>query len=279
MVFSIEEFSVFDGPGIRTTVFLMGCPLRCEWCHSPEGQVFKNFILRSPNGCKQCGNCIKYAVKDGGRFIFTQKSIDNCPENLLRYCAKEYTPEELYKVLEKNFDILSMSGGGITFSGGEPTASGDFLLNCLSLLENKVHRAVQTCGHCSNNMFIRALANCDYMLFDIKIVDRDLHRKYTGVYNDNIIENFKTLAKSGKDFVIRTPLIPGVTDTEENITNVAKLLISNGVDYIELLPYNKLAGAKYALCQKEFSPSFNTILDSEPRINIFKSFGIKTKIV
>ncbi len=288
LVFSIEEFSVFDGPGIRTTVFTMGCPLRCEWCHSPEGQGFENFILRSPNGCLSCGNCMKYAVKvpcgkektgDLNGFRFTIDSINNCPESLLRYCADLYTPLELCKKLEKNFNILSRSGGGITFSGGEPTANPDFLLECLKLLNGRINRAVQTCGACSSDIFKKVLENCDYILFDMKLVDPHLHKKYTGVSNENIIRNFKALAKSGKEFVIRTPLIPGVTDTEENITATAKLLSENNIFYIELLPYNKLTGAKYSLSGKTYSPSFDTTRQVNFRTKIFESYKIKTKIL
>ena len=190
-VFSIEEFSVFDGPGIRTTVFLMGCPLRCQWCHSPEGQRFENFILRSPNGCTHCGNCQHYAKHNSDGIVYTEQSINNCPNNLLRYCAVEYTPQDLYNKLEKNFDILRNSGGGITFSGGEPTANPQFLLDTLRLLEGNINRAVQTSGACSSDVFSEVLKNCDFVLFDIKLVDEELHKKYTGASNRNILENFK----------------------------------------------------------------------------------------
>ena len=144
LVFSIEEFSVFDGPGMRTSVFLMGCPLRCEWCHNPEGQSFDNFIVRSPNGCVGCGECARRSTEINGRLAFSEDAIKSCPNNLLRYCAREYTAEELCAQLGKNIAILNSAGGGVTFSGGEPTASPEFLLECLSRLEGRTHRAVQT---------------------------------------------------------------------------------------------------------------------------------------
>ena len=275
LVFSIEEFSVFDGPGIRTSVFLMGCPLRCEWCHNPEGQEFENFILRSPNGCVECGNCLKRAMKDGKKIVFTEQSIKNCPNALLRYCANEYTPEELCAKLEKNVSILNASGGGVTFSGGEPTASPSFLLECLVMLKNKTHRAVQTSGYCSPKVFDKVLKECEYMLFDIKLVDDVLSKRYTGVSNAVILQNFRTLVLSGKDFVIRTPLIPGVTDTEDNMEAVAHLLAQNGVRYIELLPYNKMAGSKYRLAGKSFEPSFDESVPVVIRDEIFARYGIK----
>ena len=277
LIFSIEEFSVFDGPGIRTSVFLMGCPLRCEWCHNPEGQSFKNSILRSPNGCVGCGNCVKFALDNGGRPVFTEASMKNCPNALLRYCAKEYTASELCRKLEKNIPILNSSGGGVTFSGGEPTSSSDFLLECLSLLKGKTNRAVQTCGYCSAATFEKVLVNCDYMLFDIKLVDDAMHKKYTGVSNELIIENFKILAHSNKDFVIRTPLIPTVTDTEENIEAIAALLEENGIKYIELLPYNKMAGSKYQLAGKTYEPSFDPSRSVAIRTEIFAKHSIKAR--
>ncbi len=277
LVFSIEEFSVFDGPGIRTSVFLMGCPLRCEWCHNPEGQSFSNFILRSPNGCLSCGSCTRHAELIDGRTVFTEDSIRNCPNNLLRYCGEEYTPVSLCEKLSKNFSILDASGGGVTFSGGEPTASPDFLLECLTLLEGRVHRAVQTSGFCQPETFERVLESCEYILFDIKLVDDALHRRYTGVSNESIIKNFKTLTESGREFVIRTPLIPTVTDTEQNIRDIAELLSSHGVKYIELLPYNKMAGAKYPLAGREYSPSFDTSAEVNIRTEIFAEYGIKAR--
>ncbi len=279
LVFSIEEFSVFDGPGRRTTVFLMGCPLRCAWCHSPEGQGFENFILRAPNGCANCGACRRHAVMEEGRLIYTKESIDNCPNNLLRYCAVRYTPEELCAKLEKNAPILSANGGGVTFSGGEPTASPSFLVECLRLLEGKLHRAIQTCGACSPDLFSEILENCDFVLFDIKLVDEKRHQQYTGVSNRNILENFKRLVSFGKEFIIRTPLIPGVTDTEENIEEIARLLSAHGVRYIELLPYNKLTGAKYALVNREYAPEFDGSRPVEFRTELFARYGIKTKIL
>lgn len=275
LVFSVEEFSVFDGPGIRTSVFLMGCPLHCEWCHNPEGQSFKNFILRSPNGCTKCGNCLKFAINDGGKTVFTENSIKNCPNALLRHCAEEYTAEELCAKLEKNIFMLNAAGGGVTFSGGEPTSSPDFLLECLSLLEGKTNRAVQTCGYCSPSVFAKVLDNCDYMLFDIKLVDEALHKRYTGVSNSAILQNFRTLVSSERKFVIRMPLIPTVTDTEENIEAVACLLEQNGINYIELLPYNKMAGSKYRLAGKVYKPSFDESIPVTIRTELFAKHGIK----
>lgn len=274
-VFSIEEFSVFDGPGMRTSIFLKGCPLRCEWCHNPEGQSFTNEIIRSDNGCVGCGECLRRADTVDGKTVLTESSIAGCPMNLLRYCAKEYSSRELCEVLEKNYAILNSSGGGITFSGGEPLANPSFLLECLDLTKGRVHRAVQTCGYASPEIFDRVLAACDYMLFDIKLAEEELHRYYTGVSNRPILRNFEMLARSGKEFVVRVPLIPGVTDTEDNLTKIARILESNGVRRVELLPYNKLAGAKYPLVGKEYCPSFDGGNEPQMRTEIFQEHYIE----
>ena len=279
LVFSIEEFSLFDGPGIRTSVFLMGCPLRCEWCHNPEGQSFSNLILRSPSGCIGCGECVKRSTERGGIREYSEDSIKNCPNNLLRYCGVEYNASELCERLSKNLAILNSSGGGVTFSGGEPASSPEFLVECLALLEGRTNRAVQTSGYCSSEVFERVLESSDYMLFDIKLVCDALHKRYTGVSNELILKNFRTLASSGKDFVIRTPLIPAVTDTEENIRSIAELLSCNGVGYIELLPYNKMAGAKYKLAGREYSPSFDGGIPINQRKEIFDEYGIEAKTI
>ncbi|MBP3369974.1 MAG: glycyl-radical enzyme activating protein [Clostridia bacterium] len=276
--FSIEEFSVYDGPGIRTTVFLKGCPLRCSWCHNPEGQSHAIEIARSPNGCLACGTCERFAEKLDGGLHFTKKSIENCPRNLLRLCGEDIEPEALCERLLKNAPILK-NGGGITFSGGEPLAQSEFVFECLSLLRGKLHTALQTCGYCDAETFTRALGLCDYVLYDLKIIDDSTHVRYTGVSNQKILQNFRTLAQSGVDFVVRLPLIPTVTDTEDNIRSIAQILNENGVNYIEVLPYNKIAGGKYSMVMREFSPGFDESIASDPRTEIFNGLGITQKIL
>ncbi len=258
LIFSVEEFSVYDGPGIRTTVFLKGCPLRCRWCHNPEGQRFENEIIKSA-GCTGCGAC-----RDG---------IDACPNRLLRLCAEEYTPDTLIAKLEPNLDILTQSGGGVTFSGGEPLSHAPFLAECLRRLRGRVHTAVQTSGYGDPAAFAEILSLCDYMLFDIKLIHR--HKEFTGVDNDGILDNFRTLVKSGKDFVVRTPLIPGVTDTEENLRDIARLLKELGVKRIELLPYNRAAGGKYAAVGRTYEPGFEEDRLVQPHLEIFESYQIE----
>lgn len=276
-VFSIEEFSVYDGPGIRTTVFLKGCPLRCSWCHNPEGQNPFPQIVRSPNGCIGCNACVEAATLCDGKVTFTEESIKKCPRNLLRICGDEMSADALCHKLLKNEKILN-NGGGVTFSGGEPFMQKEFLFECLKKLDGKLHTAIQTCGYCEEKDFETALDLADYFLFDLKIADENLHKKYTGVSNKKILDNFSRLAKSGKDFVPRIPLIPGVTDTEENITRISQILNDNKVSYAELMKYNKMAGGKYKMLQMEYSPDFDQNKEVNTREDIFQSFGIKIKV-
>ncbi len=276
-VFSIEEFSIYDGPGIRTTVFLKGCPLRCSWCHNPEGQTALPEVVKSPNGCLHCGECMKYAVSDGGQLRFTRDSIRICPNNLLRMAGEHMTAEALTERLLKNRRLLQR--GGVTFSGGEPLMQSAFLLECLSLLKGKLHTAVQTSGYCEPALFQKVLSAADYFLFDLKLMDEAAHRHYTGVSNRTILENFKQLTESGKDLVPRIPLIPGVTDTEENIEGIASLLSQNGIFYAELMSYNKMAGGKYAMVGRRFTPDFDDSVPYNARREIFEKHRIQTKIL
>ena len=277
MIFSIEEFSVYDGPGIRTTVFLKGCPLRCTWCHNPEGQSACSEIVKSPNGCIGCGRCEANAVCENGVLRYTEASMAGCPRNLLRRMGEEMTPDALCQKLLRNREMLV--GGGVTFSGGEPLYQGEFVLQSLERLKGKLHTALQTSGFCARELFDRALALSDYFLYDLKLIDDTAHKRYTGVTNAPILENFRVLCRSGKPFTVRVPLIPGVTDTKENISAIATLLQENGVDRVELLPYNKMAGGKYKLVGREYTPCFDEQKEPEPHLEIFAARSIKCTVL
>ncbi len=267
-IFAVDELSVFDGPGLRMSVFLKGCPLRCVWCHSPEGRSYEKQMLRAPAGCIGCGNCLI----DGA---LRPESVTRCPRGLVRECGEDITAEALCQ------RILRLRGmmDGVTFSGGEPLMQGDFLLACLQGLEGKMHRAVQTCGYAPADTFAATLARTDYLLMDLKLMDPTLHRYYTGVDNAPILKNYQQLAASGLPFITRLPLIPTVTDTVENITAMAAFLRENGVDRVELLPYNSLAGAKYKAAGLVWQPPFDETIPSNPRKELWENYGIEVKIL
>ena len=218
-IFSIEEFAVHDGPGIRTAVFLKGCPLRCTWCHNPEGQRFGSELM----------------VKKGETSI----------------CGTEYTAEDLAAKLLRNEAIFRMNSGGVTFTGGEPLAQGDFLIAVLEKLKGRIHTAIETSGFAPVETF-RAI----------------------------ILRNLETLIGSGKPFIIRIPLIPGVNDDEANLEATAALLEgAAGLQRVEFLPYHKTAGAKYPMVGRSYNPGFDTQIPSRLDTEPFDKRNITTMIL
>lgn len=245
IVFSIEEFAINDGPGIRTSVFLKGCPLRCVWCHNPEGLLPRPQIMH-----------------------LRERDV---------VCGKEIEASELAALLNKNADIFRLNGGGVTFTGGEPTMQAPFLCEVMDLLP-EVHKAVETSGCCSGQAFDDTLARADLILFDIKHADTQAHRRFTGAGNERILENLETLKKSGKAFIVRIPLIPGVNDSLENLRAVSGLLAgADGLERVELLRYHKTAGAKYAMVDMEYNPPFDPLLEPQVHDEVFGN--IKTIIL
>lgn len=276
LVFSIEEFALFDGPGIRTTVFMKGCAMRCAWCHNPEGLSAKRQLIRNPNGCLHCGKCAPlFALTPEA---LTEEKIAVCPKGLLRISGKTYTAETLAGMLLKNENILNANGGGITFSGGECLLQADFLTEVLERLNGRLHIAIETGGYVSQDKFARVISNVDLVYFDLKIMDDTAAVRYTGRDSRMISDNFHTLAQSGVPFIVRVPLIPGITDTPENYAAIVDKIKGTPVSYVELLPYNKLAGSKYAAVGMEYTPDFDETREPIVDVEIFEKNGIKVKV-
>ncbi len=214
-----------------------------------------------------------------GKEIIVPESISVCPRNLIRTSGEDISAEQLVSKIEKNIPILNMSGGGVTFSGGEPLCQAEFVTECMRLLRGKTNRALQTCGYADSYTFQSVLKECDYVLYDLKLIDKDKHRYYTGVSNELILNNYRILVESGKEFCTRIPLIPTVNDTEENITATAEFMQSIGVQYAELLPYNKMAGSKYTILGRTYIPEFNESTEPRDHKDIFRKYKIETKIL
>ena len=246
-VFDIKEMAVHDGPGIRTTVFLKGCPLRCAWCHNPEGLTTTPQIMYKENRCVNCGlcktECDHESCKGFGRCIL------KCPYNCLTVSGKFYTSAELITELSKYKDMMGETFGGVTFSGGEPLFQADFLCEVLDGLKD-VHCCIETSGFTDAETFKKVIDKLDFVIMDIKLADDDLHKKYTGVSNQKILKNFEYLKISGKPYLVRTPLIPKITDTPENLQQIEQII---GDSDWEKIPYNSLAGAKYKMLGMEYS--------------------------
>lgn len=248
IIFDIKEFALHDGPGVRTTVFLKGCPLRCIWCHNPEGLSMSLQLMTKDSRCRRCGkcriSCSHEACQPFGRCLYA------CPGALISVCGREITADALLERLQRDADFLSESGGGVTFSGGEPLLQGEFLLTMLTRLRaSGIHTAVETSGYAEPELFQNVVRAADYVIMDLKLADPILHKKFTGVENGRILENAAFLRASGKKHEFRTPLIPGITDTEENLDALRQLV---GDSPHELLTYNELAGAKYPMLGMEF---------------------------
>lgn len=277
-IFDIKEFSIFDGPGIRQTVFLKGCPLRCNWCHNPEGLSMKPQVMVSDNACKHCGKCIEIC-EHKENCIVCGKCVELCPENARRIVGVPYTSDELVKRIKKDSDYYNQYGGGVTFSGGEPLLQHEFLFEVIQKLDG-VHKTIETSGYTDEKIFKKAVELFDYIIMDIKIMDDKLHQKYTSVSNVKILNNAKILMKSNKPFRIRVPLIPGVSDTIENIEAFAKFIVENNKNtFIELLPYHKTAGAKYGMVGSEYKPIFDIDRKVEIHEDIFKKYGLEAKVL
>jgi pyruvate formate lyase activating enzyme len=245
-VFDIKEFAVHDGPGPRVTVFLKGCPLRCRWCHNPEGLSPEPQLLWKKNLCVGCGRCREPCGHEECRGL--GRCWRKCPKGALSLSGRVWEAEALAEKLRRSAPMLSAMGGGVTLSGGEPTMQWRFAAELLDRLA-PMHRAVETCGYCSEEAFRAILGRVEYVLMDLKLADPALHQKYTGVDNAPILRNLELLRASGKPFLLRTPLIPGITDTEENLRGIAALA---GGDPVELLEYNSFAPAKYAMLGRDY---------------------------
>ena len=213
-LFDIQRNSFVDGPGIRTTVFFKGCNLRCQWCHNPESQIMESQIMFYKDKCTGCGRCRDITV-DNSDFV--------CFHDAKKICGKTYTVDELFNIIIKDKIFYETSGGGVTFSGGECLLQQDFLCEILEKCKAAgIHTAVDTAGHIHWNVFEKVLPYTDLFLYDMKAFDCNIHRKYTGVSNECILENLKKLFEAGANIWIRIPVIPGVNDTVKEMQKIRK---------------------------------------------------------
>lgn len=246
VIFDIKELSLNDGPGGRVTVFLKGCPLRCLWCHNPEGLSPKPEIMVKTTLCEGCGRCRKPCTHPVCKGF--DRCVYACPKGLVSVAGKEISVEELSKKLGRYRSFFEHNGGGITFSGGEPLLQTEFVAEVCKQLSG-IHKAVETSGYAPEETFRKLITSMDYVMMDIKLADPQEHKQYTGVDNVQILHNFQLLKESGVPFVIRVPLIPGITDTKENLQGISKIV---GDAPVELLSYNPFAGAKYSMVGKKY---------------------------
>lgn len=237
-VFDIQRFSVHDGPGIRTTVFMKGCSLRCGWCHNPEGLRPEPQVQYFREHCIGCGRC-------GGER--TLDAVCKCPAGALKRVGQTYTPEALLEEVLADLDFYG-SEGGVTFSGGECLLQADFVTQMLRLLKERgVTTAVDTCGNVPWENLEKALAYCDTWLYDVKCADPEVHRRFTGSSNQRILANLEKLGRAGANIWIRVPVIPDFNDNPDEMERIAQIAASTpGVSRVTLMPYHTLGKSKYA---------------------------------
>ena len=286
-VFDIKEFAIYDGPGVRQTVFFKGCPLHCSWCHNPEGLCPAPELWVSTASCMNCGGC--QSVCPSGKWDDAHiraadctgcgKCIDICPAGIRRICGQRYRPEELADRLLKRSGYYAELGGGVTFSGGEPLLQASFLM-ALTVLLPGIHKAIETSGYAGSDTFAGVLAHMDYVIMDIKCISDALHRSYTGVSNRRILRNYRLLRESGKPHTVRIPLIGGVSHTVENLTATAELLAGDpSLDWVELLPYQPAAGAKYRQVGREYGQTFDVGKNPAESVEIFEKYRLRCRVL
>jgi len=257
-VFNIQRYSIHDGPGIRTTVFLKGCPLDCWWCQNPESQLSGQEMIFWGDRCIGCGacslNCPSGAIqiKNGipitekEKCILCGKCIEKCPALAREMIGKKLTTEEVIKEIEKDLVFYKESGGGVTFSGGEPLGQSEFLEGLLSgCRKKKIHTAVDTSGYISWEILNKISPKVDLFLYDLKLMDNEKHKKYTGEFNELILENLKKLSSVHNNILVRFPVIPGINDDYQNIKEIGKFLSSLKITQVSLLPYHYIGIDKY----------------------------------
>lgn len=298
LVFDIKRFSTHDGKGIRTTVFLKGCTLKCVWCQNPEGISIKKRPLYFQNKCIHCNTCVNLAQNGGVyqengniKLDVTKEEdwetiVDECPAVALAMDSKEYSVDELLKEIMKD-EVFFKYDGGVTLSGGEPLFQHEFAIELLRRLqENGIHTSMETALNVPTEVVGKALKYLDHLFADCKLIDSSQHQMYAGVSNELIKKNLEMLLTSDKrdQIVIRTPLIPGFTDSEENLAGIARFLsgIYPEVHY-ELLNYNPLAQAKYSMVDMEYCYEDNPKMFTDNQMRAFGKIltdnGIKNLIL
>lgn len=292
LIFDIKRYAIHDGPGIRTTVFFKGCLLSCWWCHNPEGRFSDMELMIWPNRCIGCRSCVSscanraISTRDGSIVTNRDKCkvcgvcVEKCPTNAREIVGKWVSVNELMHEVEKDFPFYEGSGG-ITASGGEPLIQPVFLDAFLSACKEKdIHTALDTSGYAEKRILMKISKNVDLFLYDLKVMDDEKHRLYTGVSNKRILENLELLDTLDKKIIIRFPLIPHINSNGENIRNMCEFISRlRNVKEVAVLPYHRLGVEKARRLSKEarvFDKPSNRMLNHT--LKLIKSLGLKVKI-
>lgn len=281
-VFNIQRFSLFDGPGVRTVVFLKGCPLNCVWCHNPEGLSAEPQIMYNADRCIGCGACVEVCDKNchrakDGHYIFDRTNCISCGE-----CAKvcfslaltvqgaDMTVDEVMDIVMRDVAVYHDSGGGLTLSGGEPLMHGRFSVELMEVAKKQeIHTCVETSGFGDSEILREIALYTDVFLFDYKITGDEEHRKYCGVSQQPILHNLSLLNSLGKTVILRCPLIPNINGTQMHLEGIAKvaLLNSESVSEIHIEPYHRLGISKAG--QLGMTPAYETEVPDKEYVRDF----------
>jgi glycyl-radical enzyme activating protein len=272
-IFNIQRFSINDGPGIRTTVFLKGCNLRCLWCHNPESNLFEQEIQYFPQKCVKCVKCVEVCpnqahsiVRDVHTYDRTRcklagECVQNCMYDALEFVYKCMEPAEVVEIVMKDADYYRDSGGGLTISGGEPLLQADFVREVFAMTRiNGIHNALDTAANVPWEILAKVLPYTDLVLLDLKAIDDGLHRKGTGVSNKRILENAARLAQEDVEIIVRIPVVPGINASQENMLQTAQFVKQlPNLRHVDLLQYHDLGVDKFnSLGKAELAYNFET---------------------
>jgi pyruvate formate lyase activating enzyme len=293
-VFDIRKYSIHDGPGIRTAVFFKGCPLGCRWCHNPEGRSYHRELILHSARCILCDDCLNVCPngaisrKDDAIHINRIRCKSSgectlvCSAEALQMVGREMNVQQVMKEIESDRVFYEQSGGGVTFTGGEPLSQPRFLVELLSACQtNGLHTSLDTSGFCSWRVLDEVRSFVDLFLYDLKLMDETRHRHWTGVSNKSILTNLRRLSGAGHKIIIRIPLVPGINNDEENLQQTATFLSTLGhVPQVELLPYHNIAEAKYAGLGMSYDMDKIHPLSNDQMhafVDLMTSFGLQVK--
>jgi pyruvate formate lyase activating enzyme len=285
-VFNVQRASFHDGPGIRTTVFLKGCPLHCPWCHNPEGVSAAPEVLVSETRCLHCGSCVAACPRPGGPLpagsalglagcTACGRCVEVCPSGAREIAGRIWKVGEVLGEVLRDRLTYEESGGGVTFSGGEPLAQADFLLGCLDACRQAgLHTAVDTCGFAGREVVTEVAGRADLLLWDLKVLDPKRHLALTGAPLEPILENLAVAARSGVPIWLRIPVIPGVNDDEDTMRAAARLAANTpSVQRVSLLPYHRTASGKRLRLGREDTMAGTESPTDERMRGLAASFG------